>query len=418
MVSALGMLLIVIGALGAAGAPRPAPRPEQRPDLGGGPGSDREPGRRRSPLTRRRRWRRRGPPAWSRPPAAASRRHDRAGTAAARAGSSSAARPSSGGPRAPPPPTRVPARCPSGSAGHRAPLGPGRGDVRAGEPGAVPGSWSSTCLPVMSWSGSGTAPFRQVGRQVTVNLGRQRIQAGGTRRFAYQVAGGRFGRRHRASCWTAGPAICRCGPVTGAPTHAAARYRRSHRSPVTAPAPAAGSAGSRGRPGQEGEWHRYGSWWPSPAWTATTAAPRWWRGRCATPAWRSIYTGLHQTPEQIVEAAVQEDADAIGSVRALRRAPHPVRAGAGAAAGPGRRGHRRLRRRDHPRRRHPRAAAAWASAGSSHREPRPTRSSTGCARTSAAVLTARRRCTCRQRSRRIGDGGYGRRWVRCIPPPT
>ncbi len=25
-----------------------------------------------------------------------------------------------------------------------------------------------------------------------------------------------------------------------------------------------------------------------------------------------VYTGLHQTPEQIVEAAVQEDADAIG----------------------------------------------------------------------------------------------------------
>ncbi|MDQ3864549.1 MAG: cobalamin B12-binding domain-containing protein, partial [Actinomycetota bacterium] len=25
-----------------------------------------------------------------------------------------------------------------------------------------------------------------------------------------------------------------------------------------------------------------------------------------------IYTGLHQTPEQVVEAAIQEDADAIG----------------------------------------------------------------------------------------------------------
>ena len=25
-----------------------------------------------------------------------------------------------------------------------------------------------------------------------------------------------------------------------------------------------------------------------------------------------IYTGLHQTPEQIVEAAIQEDADAVG----------------------------------------------------------------------------------------------------------
>jgi methylmalonyl-CoA mutase C-terminal domain/subunit len=25
-----------------------------------------------------------------------------------------------------------------------------------------------------------------------------------------------------------------------------------------------------------------------------------------------IYTGLHQTPEQIVETAIQEDADAVG----------------------------------------------------------------------------------------------------------
>ena len=25
-----------------------------------------------------------------------------------------------------------------------------------------------------------------------------------------------------------------------------------------------------------------------------------------------VYTGLHQTPEQIVEAAIQEDADAVG----------------------------------------------------------------------------------------------------------
>jgi methylmalonyl-CoA mutase C-terminal domain/subunit len=33
---------------------------------------------------------------------------------------------------------------------------------------------------------------------------------------------------------------------------------------------------------------------------------------CGTPAWRLSYTGLHQTPEQIVEAAIQEDADAVG----------------------------------------------------------------------------------------------------------
>ena len=51
---------------------------------------------------------------------------------------------------------------------------------------------------------------------------------------------------------------------------------------------------------------------PSPASTATTAGPRSWRARCATPAWRSIYTGLRQSPEQIVAAAAQEDVDAIG----------------------------------------------------------------------------------------------------------
>ena len=34
--------------------------------------------------------------------------------------------------------------------------------------------------------------------------------------------------------------------------------------------------------------------------------------RCATRAWRSSTPGLHQTPEQIVEAAIQEDADVVG----------------------------------------------------------------------------------------------------------
>ena len=39
-----------------------------------------------------------------------------------------------------------------------------------------------------------------------------------------------------------------------------------------------------------------------------------------------IYTGLHQTPEQIVETAIQEDADLIGlsvlSGAHMKRAPH------------------------------------------------------------------------------------------------
>lgn len=43
-----------------------------------------------------------------------------------------------------------------------------------------------------------------------------------------------------------------------------------------------------------------------------TAGPKSSRGRCATPAMEVIYTGLHQTPEQIVDTAIQEDADAIG----------------------------------------------------------------------------------------------------------
>ena len=48
------------------------------------------------------------------------------------------------------------------------------------------------------------------------------------------------------------------------------------------------------------------------AWTATIGAPRSSPARCATPASRSIYTGLFQTPEQVAEAALQEDADAVG----------------------------------------------------------------------------------------------------------
>jgi methylmalonyl-CoA mutase C-terminal domain/subunit len=37
-----------------------------------------------------------------------------------------------------------------------------------------------------------------------------------------------------------------------------------------------------------------------------------WRGRCGTRGFEVIYTGLHQTPEMIVTAAIQEDVDAIG----------------------------------------------------------------------------------------------------------
>ena len=71
-----------------------------------------------------------------------------------------------------------------------------------------------------------------------------------------------------------------------------------------------------------------------------------------------VYTGLHQTPEQIVETVVQEDADAVGlSVLSGAHMTLFARlAEADAGARGGRR--RRVRRRDHPRRGHPRAREA------------------------------------------------------------
>ena len=62
-----------------------------------------------------------------------------------------------------------------------------------------------------------------------------------------------------------------------------------------------------------------------------------------------IYTGLHQTPEQIVETAIQEDADADRSLGAVRGAHDPVPQADLAARGARRRRHRRLRRRHRPR---------------------------------------------------------------------
>ena len=95
-----------------------------------------------------------------------------------------------------------------------------------------------------------------------------------------------------------------------------------------------------------------------------------------------VYTGLHQTPEQIVETAIQEDADAIG-LSVLSGAHMTLFARvARAAAGARRRRHRGVRRRDHPGGRHPRARASMGVAkvftpGATD----AARSSTGCART-------------------------------------
>ena len=70
-----------------------------------------------------------------------------------------------------------------------------------------------------------------------------------------------------------------------------------------------------------------------------------------------VYTGLHQTPEQIVETVVQEDADAVG-LSVLSGAHMTLFAAlCRAAARAGDRRRRRLRRRDHPRRGHPGARA-------------------------------------------------------------
>jgi methylmalonyl-CoA mutase C-terminal domain/subunit len=44
----------------------------------------------------------------------------------------------------------------------------------------------------------------------------------------------------------------------------------------------------------------------------TTAGQRPSLGPCVTTGFEVIYTGLHQTPEQIAETALQEDVDAVG----------------------------------------------------------------------------------------------------------
>ena len=92
-----------------------------------------------------------------------------------------------------------------------------------------------------------------------------------------------------------------------------------------------------------------------------------------------IYTGLHQTPEQIVETVIQEDADAVGlsilSGAHMTLVPADRRAAARA-------GHRRCGRhggRHDPRRRRPGAQARSAWPRCSPPAPRPSRRSTSSA---------------------------------------
>ena len=92
-----------------------------------------------------------------------------------------------------------------------------------------------------------------------------------------------------------------------------------------------------------------------------------------------IYTGLHQTPEMIAEAAVQEDVDAVGlsilSGAHMTLFPEVMRllkergAGDVAVFGGG------IIPEDDA------ASSGWASRRSSRPAPRPRTSSSGCART-------------------------------------
>ena len=59
-------------------------------------------------------------------------------------------------------------------------------------------------------------------------------------------------------------------------------------------------------------WEPSGSSSPSRAWTDTTGGAKVVARALRDAGVEVIYTGLHQTPEQIVAAALQEDADAIG----------------------------------------------------------------------------------------------------------
>lgn len=186
MVSALGMLLIMFGALGAAGAlallrgPTSGPISAADRALIANPGAGISPDVAATVAAPR-------PtglvaPAAGPPPGST----DRAGTAAARARSSSA--PGSSRPASTTP--AVPRTCTVSQQidGRRA-----RWVLVAvtSESAARGRAWELVFdLPagdvvVRLWGGT----FRQVGRQVTVDLGRERIRAGDTRRFAYQVAG-------------------------------------------------------------------------------------------------------------------------------------------------------------------------------------------------------------------------------------
>ena len=97
-----------------------------------------------------------------------------------------------------------------------------------------------------------------------------------------------------------------------------------------------------------------------------------------------IYTGLRQTPEQIVAAALQEDADVIGLSILSGAHNHICPRIMDAAEGKGTRRRARRRRRHHSRRRHPEARRNRGQA-SFCRARRCRRSSTSSGRTCGLV---------------------------------
>ncbi len=88
----------------------------------------------------------------------------------------------------------------------------------------------------------------------------------------------------------------------------------SEKPAVSPPTPIAGG----GVPGSSGWWHRYRGGMPARILIAKPGLDGHDRGaKVVARALRDagcevIYSGLHQTPEQIVETAIQEDVDAIG----------------------------------------------------------------------------------------------------------
>ena len=103
-----------------------------------------------------------------------------------------------------------------------------------------------------------------------------------------------------------------------------------------------------------------------------------------------IYTGLHQTPEQIVETVIQEDADAVGlsilSGAHMTLVPRVVEL----LREQGVEDVRHHRRRHDPGGGHPRAQAAWASPRCSRPAPPRRRSSISSAARSQAVAPSDR----------------------------